>query len=173
MRPGRTSIGPSKWTITIDNGDNAPLVPDSVRLEMVKRNLCFEASVGKYTLYYGDHRLGAPRYDLGQFLVVHVKDAAQAAAGTASSLTRNIRPGPTTALSRSGTRCCCGWHWRLWLSCWAASRCAPQKRPGLSRVEALLVVNSVHADNRNYRVTREALIQDVEIGHQFPRRVFA
>jgi hypothetical protein len=72
---------PSKWTITIDNGDNAPLTPASVRLEMVKRSLCFEAAGGKYILYYGDARLSAPRYDLGQFLVVRVKDAAQAAAG--------------------------------------------------------------------------------------------
>ena len=72
---------PSKWTITIDNGDNAPLTPASVRLAMVKRSLCFEASGGNYALYYGDARLSAPRYDLGQFLVVHVKDAAQAAAG--------------------------------------------------------------------------------------------
>jgi hypothetical protein len=79
--PGANFDWPSKWTITIDNGDNAPLTPASVRLEMVKRSLCFEAAGGKYTLYYGDARLSAPRYDLGQFLVVHVKDAAQAAAG--------------------------------------------------------------------------------------------
>jgi hypothetical protein len=72
---------PSKWTITIDNGDNAPLTPASVRLEMVKRSVCFEASGGKYSLYYGDARLNAPRYDLGQFLVVRVKEAAQAGAG--------------------------------------------------------------------------------------------
>lgn len=72
---------PSKWTITIDNGDNTPLVPASVRLEMLKRDLCFEGSGGPYALYYGDPKLSPPRYDLGQFLVVHAKDAAQAKAG--------------------------------------------------------------------------------------------
>lgn len=71
---------PSKWTIAIDNGDNAPLVPASVRLEMLKRDLCFEASNGSYALYYGDPKLSPPRYDLGQFLIVRLKDAAQATA---------------------------------------------------------------------------------------------
>ena len=72
---------PSHWTISIDNGDNPPLVPASVRLEMVKRDLCFEGTRGSYSLYYGDAKLSPPRYDLGQFLVVRVKDAAQATAG--------------------------------------------------------------------------------------------
>jgi hypothetical protein len=71
----------SRWTVAIDNGDNAPLVPASVRLEMVKRNLCFEAAVGGYTLYYGDSKLSLPRYDLGQFVVIRPSDAAQAIAG--------------------------------------------------------------------------------------------
>jgi len=70
----------SKWTIAIDNGDNAPLVPASVRLEMVKHDLCFEAAGDGYTLYYGDAKLSPPRYDLGQFFVVHPKDAAPATA---------------------------------------------------------------------------------------------
>jgi hypothetical protein len=68
---------PSKWTITIDNGDDAPLVPARVRLQMLERDLCFQASPGAYALYYGDAALSAPRYDLGNFFVVHVKDAAQ------------------------------------------------------------------------------------------------
>jgi hypothetical protein len=59
---------PAKWTITVDNGDDAPLVPVSVRLKMRKRDVCFEtAAAGGYTLYYGDPALSAPRYDLGQF----------------------------------------------------------------------------------------------------------
>ena len=69
----------SKWTISIDNGDNAPLVPSAVRLEMLRRALCFESGSGDYTLYYGDEKLSPPRYDLGQFFVV--KDAIQAAVG--------------------------------------------------------------------------------------------
>lgn len=72
---------PSKWSITIDNGDNAPLIPTSVRLEMLKRDLCFEGAGAGYMLYYGDPKLSPPRYDLGQFLVVHAKDVAQATAG--------------------------------------------------------------------------------------------
>lgn len=55
---------PVKWTITIDNGDDAPLKLESVRLQMVQRTLCFEAAAnGRYTLYYGDPALQAPHYD--------------------------------------------------------------------------------------------------------------
>ncbi len=78
--PRATFDSTSKWTISIDNGDNAPLVPSSVRLQMLKRVLCFESGSGDYTLYYGDEKLSPPRYDLGQFLCGN-SDAAQAAAG--------------------------------------------------------------------------------------------
>jgi hypothetical protein len=77
--PRVTFDTPSQWTISIDNGDNAPLVPAAVRLEMLRRDLCFESGSGDYALYYGDEKLSPPRYDLGQFFVI--KDAAQAAAG--------------------------------------------------------------------------------------------
>jgi hypothetical protein len=54
----------AKWTITIDNGDDAPLTLESVRLEMLERSLCFEAVANEhYTLFYGDSSLMAPRYD--------------------------------------------------------------------------------------------------------------
>jgi hypothetical protein len=54
----------AKWTITIDNGDNPPLKLESVRLEMLERNFCFDASAnGSYSLYYGDPALTAPSYD--------------------------------------------------------------------------------------------------------------
>jgi hypothetical protein len=59
---------PSKWTITIDNGDDAPLLPVVVRLQMLERDLCFdEESTGSYVVYYGDPALSGPRYDLPQF----------------------------------------------------------------------------------------------------------
>jgi hypothetical protein len=59
--------GPSKWTITIENGDDVPLKMESVRLEMFERTLCFEAANdGGYKLYYGDPALEAPRYDYAQ-----------------------------------------------------------------------------------------------------------
>jgi hypothetical protein len=54
----------SRWTITIDNGDDAPLTLESVRLQMLERNLCFEAAPNaRYALYYGDPALTAPHYD--------------------------------------------------------------------------------------------------------------
>jgi hypothetical protein len=68
---------PSRWTISIDNGDNAPLMPSSVRLEMFERDLCFQSSPDDYTLYYGDPALNAPRYDIGQFLVISSSSAAR------------------------------------------------------------------------------------------------
>jgi hypothetical protein len=72
---------PAKWTVTIENGDDAPLNIASVRLEMLQRNLCFEAAgTGDYTLYYGDPALTAPRYDYAT-LFSPQNDAAQIAAG--------------------------------------------------------------------------------------------
>jgi Protein of unknown function (DUF3999) len=54
----------TNWTVTIDNGDDTPLAITAVRLEMAERRLCFDAAPGaKYTLYYGDPVLTAPRYD--------------------------------------------------------------------------------------------------------------
>lgn len=54
----------AKWTITIDNGDDAPLKIDAVRFEMLERDLCFDAAgSGSYNLYYGDAALTSPRYD--------------------------------------------------------------------------------------------------------------
>ncbi len=54
----------AKWVIAIDNGDDAPLRLNSVRLEMLQRSLCFEnAAGGQYTLFYGDPALAASRYD--------------------------------------------------------------------------------------------------------------
>jgi len=72
---------PAKWTVTIDNGDDQPLSIDSVELQMVERDLCFEAAAGAaYTLYYGDAALAAPRYDYAT-LFAPQKDAAKATAG--------------------------------------------------------------------------------------------
>lgn len=71
----------TKWTVTIDNGDDAPLEMESVRLEMLERELCFDAAgSGRYVLYYGDAALTAPRYDYAK-LVLPQPDAAQVAAG--------------------------------------------------------------------------------------------
>ncbi len=34
---------PSKWTVTIENGNDAPLTIKSVSLQMLERRLCFDA----------------------------------------------------------------------------------------------------------------------------------
>jgi hypothetical protein len=55
---------PSQWTVTIENGDDAPIELTQVRLEMRERELCFDQAAGAaYTLYYGDVALAAPTYD--------------------------------------------------------------------------------------------------------------
>jgi hypothetical protein len=79
---------PAKWTITIDNGDDPPLKVESVGLQMLERDLCFEAAgSGHYTLYYGDRSLAAPRYDYRTLFVLQA-DSARVVAGrqTANAL---------------------------------------------------------------------------------------
>jgi hypothetical protein len=72
---------PAKWTITIDNGDDAPLKVESVRLQMLERDLCFEiAGSGNYGLYFGDAALSAPRYDYATLFALQ-PDAAKVALG--------------------------------------------------------------------------------------------
>jgi hypothetical protein len=71
---------PARWTVTIDNGDDAPVAFSSVRLEMLERTLCFEAAAhANYMLYYGDSALPAPRYDYAALFT------AQANASTATA----------------------------------------------------------------------------------------
>jgi hypothetical protein len=70
------------WTITIDNGDDAPLRIESARLEMVERDVCFDANAaGSITLYYGDPALNSPRYDY-EALTTAQSDAVPLALGT-------------------------------------------------------------------------------------------
>ncbi len=71
----------ARWTITIDNGDDVPLTFKSIRLEMLQRNLCFEAAAGApYTLFYGDPALSPPRYDYARLFAKRV-DEVEATAG--------------------------------------------------------------------------------------------
>ena len=71
----------SRWTVTVDSGDDAPLKPASVRLLMLERNLCFDAVSGaSYALYYGDSALAPPRYDYAS-LFTHQPDAPRVALG--------------------------------------------------------------------------------------------
>ncbi|MGC1462618.1 MAG: DUF3999 family protein [Terracidiphilus sp.] len=72
---------PAKWTVTIDNGDDAPLMLTSVRLQMLDRTLCFEAAANmSYALYYGDQALMSPRYDYATLFVAQAS-ALPASAG--------------------------------------------------------------------------------------------
>lgn len=62
---------PTKWTITIDNHDDTPIQLTSVRLEILERNVCFDAAAGDvYTLFYGDSALAAPVYDYATLFVL-------------------------------------------------------------------------------------------------------
>jgi hypothetical protein len=72
---------PATWTVTIENRDDAPIQISSVRLEMLERSLCFDASeaVG-YTLHYGDPALAAPRYDYASLFAIQ-SSAAKARVG--------------------------------------------------------------------------------------------
>jgi hypothetical protein len=71
----------AKWTVTIDNGDDAPLTFSTVRLQMLERTLCFEVPANaSYALYYGDSALTAPRYDYATLFVAQA-NAAPATAG--------------------------------------------------------------------------------------------
>ncbi len=73
---------PSKWTVTIENRDDAPIQVSSVRLEMQERSLCFDATdAAGYTLYYGDPALAAPRYDYASLFALQ-SNPAKAEAGT-------------------------------------------------------------------------------------------
>lgn len=68
--PGGVPDTAARWTVTIENGDDAPIALRAVRLEMVERDLCFHAEGGaNYTLYYGDAALKAPQYDYATLFV--------------------------------------------------------------------------------------------------------
>jgi hypothetical protein len=85
----------TKWTITVANGDDAPIVFSSVRLEMRERRLCFEVAAGAtYTLYYGDVVLTAPHYDYGAWFTPRVDSAAAVQGAEAANAAYESRPDP-------------------------------------------------------------------------------
>ena len=72
---------PAKWTVTIENRDDAPIQISSVRLEMLERSLCFDGSSdAAYTLFYGDSALASPRYDYAALFALQ-SNAAKASVG--------------------------------------------------------------------------------------------
>lgn len=79
--PNFSSDTATHWTVAIHNQDDAPLMLQSVSLQMIARDLCFNAEPGEtYALYYGDSALNPPHYDYAQ-LFTPDKNAARAALG--------------------------------------------------------------------------------------------
>jgi len=75
----------SRWTVTVENRDDAPIPMASVRLEMLEHNLCFDASAGNtIAIYFGDAALAAPLYDYSTLFVLE-KNPVVAKLGTESA----------------------------------------------------------------------------------------
>jgi hypothetical protein len=69
--PERFFDAPAHWTITVVNGDDAPIRFAHVRLEMLERDVCFESAArASYVLYYGDAALALPRYDYARWFAL-------------------------------------------------------------------------------------------------------
>lgn len=84
---------PTKWTIRIENGDDAPLTLESVRLQMLERSLCFEAdSSGSYLLYYGDPALTVPSYDYAKLFTLQANATQVTAGAEQANLAYQPRP---------------------------------------------------------------------------------
>jgi hypothetical protein len=84
---------PAKWTVTIENRDDAPIQVSSVRLEMLERSLCFDASdAAGYTLHYGDSALAAPRYDYASLFAPQTNAAKAIAAPERANPNYQDRP---------------------------------------------------------------------------------
>jgi hypothetical protein len=72
----------TRWTVTIDNGDDVPLSVERVQLRMLERKLCFEAAANaRYVLFFGDSALTAPHYDYATLFAPQA-DVSLAAMGT-------------------------------------------------------------------------------------------
>ena len=104
---------PATWTVTIENRDDAPIQVSSVRLEMLQRSLCFDASeAAAYTLHYGDPALAAPQYDYASLFVLQ-SNAAKGECRTGESKSRLSGPsrqpsiyGKTSGASMGGAGDC-------------------------------------------------------------------
>ncbi len=105
--PGGEVDQDATWTITIDNGDDAPLRVESARLEMVERDLCFDVNASSpTTLYYGDAALSAPRYDYGAFTSAEKDALAASLAGETLNAAYQPRPDDRPFTER--------YPWLLW-----------------------------------------------------------
>lgn len=85
----------SRILVRIDNGDDAPIQIQSVRLQMIERDLCFDAVPGAaYTLYYGNPKLGSPRYDYPQLTTMQPSAARVSLAEETHNPAFRIAPPP-------------------------------------------------------------------------------
>ena len=85
----------SRILVVIDNGDDAPIQIKSVRLEMLERDLCFDAASGAaYTLYYGAPDVASPRYDYPQLTTMQPNAARVALTAEAANQAFRIPPPP-------------------------------------------------------------------------------
>jgi hypothetical protein len=65
---------PSRYLITVKNGNDVPLPLKAVELEMRQRTVCFAAKAGvSYVLRYGDPGLHAPVYDFARLYTGEAK----------------------------------------------------------------------------------------------------
>jgi hypothetical protein len=81
--------------VAVDNGDDAPLPINAVRLEMRQRKICFDLSARQpLTLYYGDSALIAPQYDYARLF--SPSEAMQAAQLGPEQLNPIYRDRPDT-----------------------------------------------------------------------------
>jgi len=84
---------PTKWTVSIKNGDDVPIQLKSAQLQMLERSLCFDAEEqGSYLLYYGDAALGAPSYDYAKLFTLQANASRITAGPEAPNLTYQPRP---------------------------------------------------------------------------------
>lgn len=91
--PQRFFDAPSKWTITVVNGDDVPIQFAGVRLEMLQRELCFEAAPrASYVLYYGDSVLSSPRYDYARWFALQAGAAVATLGAEATNAAYQPRP---------------------------------------------------------------------------------
>jgi hypothetical protein len=107
--PQRQTSEASLWTISIDNGDDRPLPIETARLEMVERDLCFDAQSGSsLDLYYGDHALNAPRYNYAALTEVQPHPAVAELGPEAANPIWQPRPDPRPFTERH--------PWLLWVA---------------------------------------------------------
>lgn len=109
LQGGTAEAVPRMVTVAIHNGSDAPLSIQSARLEMVERDLCFNAQAGaEYALYYGDAALEAPSYDYARLFAAEAHPAMVRLGAEARNVRYEARPDARPFTERH--------RWLLWLA---------------------------------------------------------